>query len=142
MIVKGYWMRLCKLFIVFFCFSLSACTHVQPKQKVVASPPDDSSITRLAKSDIDEVVEFHQHTVIKHLKSLMIKLYKRNPSSRHDKEQRSVEESVSLVFSKPHNTRYPQFKNLTSTDLIHLALDPDYQGAIAFYRLLLACVVC
>ncbi|PCH62288.1 MAG: hypothetical protein COC04_05340, partial [Gammaproteobacteria bacterium] len=80
------------------------------------------------KSDIDEVIELHQRTVMKHLEQLMLKLYKRNPSARYDKAQRNIEDSVSLVFSRPHDFKYTQLNKLSSTDLIHLALDPDYQG--------------
>jgi len=94
----------------------------------VASDPDDSTFSRLAKSDVDEVVELHQRTVMKHLQQLMSKLYKRNPSSRHDKAQRNIQDSVNLIFSRPHNFKYKQWSERTSTDLIHLALDPGYQG--------------
>ncbi|OUR64991.1 hypothetical protein A9Q79_04845 [Methylophaga sp. 42_25_T18] len=107
---------------------MSACTNVQPQQKVVASDPDDSTFSRLAKSDIDEVIELHQRTVMKHLEQLMIKLYKRNPSARYDKAQRNIEDSVNLVFSRPHDFKYTQLNNRSSTDLIYLALDPEYQG--------------
>jgi hypothetical protein len=126
---KGYWMRRYKLVVVvFICSFLFSCTHTQTQQKVVASSPEESNASRLAKSDIDEVIELQQRTVMEHLKLLMIKLYKRNPSARHDKEQRSLEASVDLFFSKPAGTDYPQFNKVTSTDLIHLSLDPAYQG--------------
>jgi hypothetical protein len=127
--IKGYWMRRYKvLIVVFICSCLFSCTHNQAQQKVVASSPDETSASRLAKSNIDEVIELQQRTVMDHLKLLMIKLYKRNPSARHDKEQRSLEASVDLFFSKPAGSDYPQFNGLTSTDLVHLALDPTYQG--------------
>jgi hypothetical protein len=127
--VKGYWMRRYKvLIVVFVCSCLFSCTNLQTKQKVVAADPNDDNVSRLAKSNIDEVIELQQRTVMDHLKLLMTKLYKRNPSARHDKEQRSLEASVELFFSKPAGSDYPQFNDLTSTDLIHLALDPTYEG--------------
>lgn len=94
----------------------------------MATSPDDDNVSRLAKSNIDEVIELQQRTVMDHLKLLMVKLYKRNPSARHDKEQRDLDASVELFFSQPAGTDYPQFNDLTSTDLVHLALDPEYQG--------------
>lgn len=121
-------MRLYSVFIVLISFSLIACTNVQPQQKVVASDPADSTFTRLAKSDIDEVVELHQRTVMNHLKQLMLKLYKRNPSARYDKAERNIEDSVELVFSRPHYFKYNDWTDLSSTELIHLSLDPDYRG--------------
>lgn len=121
-------MRLYKVVVLLCCLSLFSCVNTKPEQKVVAADPDDAGIERLAKSDVDEVVELHQRIVIGHLKQLMIKLYKRNPSARHDKEQRSIKASVDAVFSKPHYQTYPQWKNLKPTDLIHLAIEPEYQG--------------
>ena len=121
-------MRLYKFAVLLFCLSLSSCINTKPEQKVVAADPDEAGISRLAKSNIDEVIELHQRIVITHLKRLMIKLYKRNPSARHDKDQRSIEASVEAVFTKPHDHAYPQWKDLKPTELIHLAIEPEYQG--------------
>ncbi|NQY26986.1 MAG: hypothetical protein HRT92_07395 [Piscirickettsiaceae bacterium] len=95
---------------------------------MVASNPDNSGLSRLAKSDIDEVIEYHQRAVIRDLKKLMIKLYKRNPGGRHDKEIRSIEASVDLVFSRAHDKAYPQWNRLIGTDIVRIALDASYQA--------------
>lgn len=86
-------------------------------------------IERLAKSDIDEVIELHQHAVLRDLKKLMIKLYKRNPGLRYDRELRDITASVNLTFSRPHNFNYAEFKHIQRpTEIVRLALEPDYQG--------------
>jgi len=122
-------MKLYKLIIVSCCLVLSACSGSQTKQKVVAADPDDAGISRLAKSDIDEVVEFHQRAVIRDLKMLMVKLYRRNPSGRHDKSQRTIEESVELFFSRPHSSGFPQWKTMKPNDIVRISLDEAYQAS-------------
>ncbi|NOQ93619.1 MAG: hypothetical protein GQ547_03165 [Methylophaga sp.] len=101
---------------------------MQTKQKVVAADPDEAGISRLAKSDINEVVELHQRAVMRDLEILMLKLYRRNPTGRHDQEQRTIEESVDLFFSRAHNEGYPQWKTMVPNDIVRIALDETYQG--------------
>lgn len=86
-------------------------------------------IERLAKSDIDEVIELHQQAVMRDLKKLMIKLYKRNPGQRYDREQRDIRASVELTFSRPSNFRYANYQHIDKpTDIVRLALDENYRG--------------
>ena len=110
---------------VLLCLTLSACTG----QKVVASDPDNAGISRLAKSDIHEVVELHQRAVMQNLKLLMLKLYKRNPAGRHDKDKRDIEASVDLVFSRHHDYYFSHWQHMDATDIIRVALDETYQDS-------------
>ncbi|MDH5358118.1 MAG: hypothetical protein OEW63_05775 [Gammaproteobacteria bacterium] len=119
-------MRRFNLILCLLCFSLlGGCAQ----QKVVASDPDGAGLSRLAKSDINEVVELHQRAVMHDLKELMLKLYRRNPDGRHDKAQRTIEASVNRVFSRAHDQDYPQWQALKPTDIIRVALDETYQGS-------------
>ena len=98
------------------------------QSKVAASDPEDDGVKYLAKSDIGEVIEYHQRAVIRDLKKLMFKLYKRNPKGRHDEGIRSIEASVDLVFSREHNKAFPQWGSLVGTDIVRIAMDASYQG--------------
>lgn len=122
-------MKLYKLLIASCCLLLAACSGVQTKQKVVADDPNNAGISRLAKSDINEVVEHHQRAVIRDLETLMLKLYRRNPNGRHDQEQRSIEESVELFFSRPHNHGYSQWEAMKPNDIVRISVDETYQGS-------------
>jgi len=122
-------MKLYKLIIASCCLFLAACSGGQTKQKVVADDPNNAGISRLAKSDINEVVEHHQRAVIRDLETLMLKLYRRNPNGRHDQEQRSIEESVELFFSRPHDIGYPQWESMKSNDIVRISVDETYQGS-------------
>jgi len=120
-------MRLSRFVVVsFLFFILSACFQTPYKDKMAAADLRDAGMSRLAKSDIDEVIELHQHAVMKDLKQLMIKLYQRNPSQRFDKKKRSIITSVDLVFKRPYYYGYKHWEGMEGTDIIRLALDPDY----------------
>ncbi len=112
-------------FIVLLCLTLSACAG----QKVVASDPDNAGLSRLAKSDINEVVELHQRAVMQDLKLMMLKLYKRNPAGRHDKNKRDIKASVDFFFSRPNDQYFSQWREMNATDIIRIALDETYQGS-------------
>lgn len=89
----------------------------------------NNGIERLAKSDIDEVIELHQQAVMRDLKKLMFKLYKRNPGLRYDRELRDIKASVELTFSRPFNFNYAEYKDIRRpTDIVRLALEDEYQG--------------
>lgn len=89
----------------------------------------DGGLGSLGKSDVDTIVEIHQRELMAELKTLMIKLYKRNPGQRYDLGQRSIEESVNLVFEQPLNFNYyPGWSEQKDNDIIRLAFDDNYQG--------------
>lgn len=96
---------------------------------MTAAGNSKNGIERLAKSDIDEVIELHQQVVMRDLKKLMVKLYKRNPGLRYDRELRDIKASVELTFSRPFNYNYAEFSQIRRpTDIVRLALDESYQG--------------
>jgi len=96
---------------------------------VTATGNSNNGIERLAKSDIDEVIELHQEVVLRDLKKLMVKLYKRNPGLRYDRELRDIKASVELTFSRSFNFNYAEFSHIKRpTDIVRLALDEQYQG--------------
>jgi len=119
-------MRLYKLVLGLMLIVLSACQPIPTKKTITAANLSNAGVSRIAKSDIDEVVEIHQQAVMQHLKELMIKLYHRNPSQRFDKDKRSLEESVDLVFKRPYDYGYSHWEELTGTEIVRLSLDADY----------------
>ena len=122
-------MNVFKFLVLVLCVSLFGCNQMSQQTKVAASDPDNAGLSYLAKSDINEVIEYHQRAVIRDLKKLMLKLYRRNPKGRHDKAIRSIEVSVDLVFSRAHDEGYPQWNTMPSTDIVRIALDETYQGS-------------
>jgi hypothetical protein len=113
-------MKWCKVWLISFLL-LAGCANTQESSS--------HGLSSLAKSDIGEVIETHQRAVMADLKDLMVKLYKRNPSTRYDREKRTVEESVDYTFGLPFDYPYKGFKHLDKpTDIVRLALSEDYKG--------------
>ena len=100
-----------------------------PNQNAVVANPESSGVSRWGKSDMDEVIEFHQRAAMENLKALMVKLYHRNPTGRHDAKIRTIEESVNLTFSHSHDDYYPHWQSIKATDIVRIALDESYQGS-------------
>jgi len=120
-------MRVCKSVLgSFFIFLLTACSQTTSKENMSAASLSNAGMSRIVKSDIDEVIELHQQAVMQDLKQLMIKLYHRNPNQRFDKAKRSLEDSVNLVFKRPYDYGYSHWEDLTGSEIIRLSLDPDY----------------
>lgn len=118
------------LLLVFCCsFFLTACNHNPSSKKIAAADLNEAGVSRLVKSDIDEVIEIHQQHVMRDLKKLMFKLYQRNPGGRYDKGKRSIEQSVDLIFSKPYYVGFPEWKSLEGSELIRIAFSESYQGS-------------
>ena len=111
------------------CLNLAACTAPLPNQNAVEAEPENYGVSRWGKSDMDEVIEFHQHAAMRSLKALMVKLYYRNPTGRHDAKIRTIEESVNWTFSQSNEAYYPQWQSLKATDIVRIALDESYQGS-------------
>lgn len=94
-----------------------ACKQLPPPQ-----------IAQFGKSTVDEVIELHQQRVMQDLKTLTLKLYRRNPNERHDRGKRSLEESVARLFNYPAHVGFAKWKNTKPTDILRDALSTDYQG--------------
>ena len=74
------------------------------------------SITELAKGDIDNVVETHQQEVIASLKTLTLKLYRRNPQEWRKSGFASAEQAVEVLYQ--------------SLSHWQLAAKPDWQTSL------------
>ncbi|RKZ97904.1 MAG: hypothetical protein DRQ46_03625 [Gammaproteobacteria bacterium] len=116
-------MRLFKPLLILLCFSVISCSN-----NIVEDDPDDPGVARLAKSHIGEILELSQLAIMDDLKILMLKLYRRNPAERHDKDERTIEASVDLFFSHSYDYGYAHWQVMSPTDVIRIALDETYQG--------------
>ena len=98
------------------CALLNACSS-QPIQRSDSSNTQRGfSIKELAKSDIDNVVETHQQEVIASLKTLTLKLYRRNPQEWRKSGFASAEQAVEVLYQPLSHW--------------HLAQKPDWQTSI------------
>lgn len=121
-------MKLFNCIFIVLGLNLSACSAMLPNQNALGANQESSGVSRWGKSDMDEVIEFHQRAALQNLQALMVKLYYRNPTGRHDAKIRTIEESVNLTFSHSNNY-YPQWRSIKATDIVRIALDESYQGS-------------
>jgi hypothetical protein len=65
---------------------------------------------------------------IQSLRSLMIKLYKRNPAELKKSTSEDAEKMVNWVFNGNHNWNFEAINNIQGNDAIYLTFNEDYKG--------------
>jgi len=91
---------------------------------------DRSSINQLAKTDFDRMADMEYTNNMKSLRSLMVKLYKRNPRELAKSTADSAEKMAAWVFEadKEHQWHFETINNKQDTAAIFLAFDNKYKG--------------
>jgi hypothetical protein len=77
---------------------LAACSGQTIQRKDGSSSVRSFSVKDLAKGDIDDVVEIHQKEVLGILKSLTLKLYRRNPNEWRKSGFSSADDAAADLF--------------------------------------------
>lgn len=77
---------------------LAACSGHPIQRKDGSSSVRSFSIKELAKGDIDTVVEIHQQEVIAILKTLTLKLYRRNPAEWRKSAHANADAATAALF--------------------------------------------
>jgi hypothetical protein len=90
--------------------------------------PDRQSSNQLGKTDFDRMADHEIRENIQSLRTLMIKLYKRNPSELKKSTSDDAEKMVNWVFNGNHNFNFEAINNLQGTDAIYLAFNEEYKG--------------
>lgn len=114
----------------FLVVFLSACASptLQPDGKKHSPVSSELKLSSFAKTDIDTVVEIHQQESFGHLRTLMEKLYRRNPREWKKGGQASLEGAMARAFDAGQNWRFPELKGKRGAECVYLAFDENYQG--------------
>jgi hypothetical protein len=115
-------------FLPFFGLLLSSLLSIQPAYGKEIVEPDRQSGTQLGKTDFDRMADHEIRENIQSLRSLMIKLYKRNPSELKKSTSEDAEKMVNWVFNGNHNWNFEAINNIQGNDAIYLAFNEDYKG--------------
>ncbi len=110
---------------------LSACTLNSPvDRKAIPERSDRSSGSQLAKTDFDRMADVEISENIQSLRTLMIKLYKRNPHELAKSTSDNAEKMATWVIDgeQQHHYQFKEIDNKQGTDAIFLAFQPDYAG--------------
>ena len=119
------------LLLAFLAIFLSSCASSRPfKPDSKKNPPvsHDLKIEALLKSDLDTVAEIHQQESFDHLRTLMEKLYRRNPREWKKSGQSSVESAVYRAFDSGQDWRFPELNGKRGVECFGLAFQESYQG--------------
>lgn len=90
------------------------------------------SPSRLAKTDIDLVSEQHERELFASLKTLAVKLYKRNPREVKKGGWAKADDAIDHLFGRQHNWRFAELEGKFGSDAIQLAFMRDYAGDRVF----------
>ena len=117
-----------KFYYVFFCLLFSIYLPIQSLDAKEIVEPDRQSSNQLGKTDFDRMADHEIRENIQSLRTLMIKLYKRNPSELKKSTSDDAEKMVNWVFNGNHNFNFEAINNLQGTDAIYLAFNEEYKG--------------
>ncbi|OYW23972.1 MAG: hypothetical protein B7Z49_03390, partial [Hydrogenophilales bacterium 12-63-5] len=91
---------------------LAACSSSAIQRKDGSSSVRSFSLRDLAKSDVDEVIEIHQQAALASLKTLTLKLYRRNPGEWRKSGYASADEATAALFKPLPHWHLSSHKNL------------------------------
>ena len=114
--------------LLFFILMLLSFLLIQTLNAKEIVEPDRQSGSQLGKSDFDRMADHEIRENIQSLKSLMIKLYKRNPVELRKSTSEDAEKMVNWVFNGNHNWNFEAINNAQGTDAIYLTFNEDYKG--------------
>jgi len=117
-----------KFYCVFFYLLLSIFCVTQNSGAREIVEPDRQSANQFGKTDFDRMADHEIRENIQSLQTLMIKLYKRNPSELKKSTSDDAEKMVNWVFNGNHNWNFDTINNAQSTDAIYLAFNEEYKG--------------
>ena len=96
-----------------------------------ASPPD-ITIEKFAKTSVDEISDIHLQQVTEILKTLTVKLYKKNPCELTKVPGETILTRFYTIFECPSNTLHKELNYTKGTDAILLGFEPVYPGDRVF----------
>lgn len=91
---------------------------------------EKSSANQFMKSDFDRMADVELAENTQSLRTLMLKLYKRNPQELAKSTTDSAEKMVAWVFDGElqHRWQFAEMQNKQGTEAIHLSFNQEYKG--------------
>jgi hypothetical protein len=130
------------LSLVIAALLLGGCAHQDIKRKDGSSSARAFSLATLAKSDVDVASELTQREVVKSLKLLTEKLYRRNPQEYRKAGLESTEAATARLFDELPNWPESHLARLNWEEQFKLAFLDGYGGdRVHAYMSALTCMV-
>lgn len=115
-------------FLLFLGLLLSSWLSIQTTYAKEIVEPDRQSGTQLGKTDFDRMADHEIRENIQSLRSLMIKLYKRNPVELKKSTSEDPEKMVNWVFNGNHDWNFEAINNVQGNEAIYLTFNEDFKG--------------
>ncbi|MDP1645451.1 MAG: hypothetical protein Q8K35_06910 [Thiobacillus sp.] len=107
---------------------LAACAGQPIQRRDGSNSVRSFSVKELAKGDVDSVVEIHQQEVIGILKTLTLKLYRRNPNEWRKSGFASADEATAALFKPLEHWHLEQQKTLPWETVLLEPWHADFTG--------------
>lgn len=107
---------------------LAACGGKAIERRDGSSSARSFSVKNLAKSDVDTVIEIHQQELLASLRTLTLKLYKRNPAEWRKSGHASAEGAVAALFDAVTTWQQTSQPRLDWETSLRDAWRDDYAG--------------
>lgn len=107
---------------------LSACSAQPIQRKDGTSSVRSFSVKDLAKSDVDNVIEIHQQEILGILKTLTLKLYRRNPNEWRRGGHASAEAAATALFEPVARWQTATQRNLAWETALRDPWRADFAG--------------
>jgi hypothetical protein len=111
---------------------LSGCAGQQIQRKDGSTSEQSYSVANLAKSDVDVIAELNQREVLKGLKLLTEKLYKRNPQEYRKAGLDSIEAAMGRIFDHLDKGKESPIALMNWQDNFAVAFQESYAGDRVF----------
>ncbi len=110
--------------------TLKSLTGNTDHKSVIPKEPDQSSIHQLAKTESNRLADIEIRRNITSLRTIMLKLYKRNPAELKKTRFQQPEAMVSYIFdqAKHHGYHFKSLNQLQGKEAIFLAFEPNFEG--------------
>ena len=115
-------------FLLFLGLLLLSWLPIQTTYAKEIVEPDRQSGTQLGKTDFDRMADHEIRENIQSLRSLMIKLYKRNPVELKKSTSEDAEKMVNWVFNGNHDWNFEAINNVQGNEAIYLTFNEDFKG--------------
>lgn len=107
---------------------LTACADPAIRHKDGSSSKHGFDISRVVKGDIDDVAETHQQAMIRSLRTLALKFYKRNPREFRKSGFTAAEPAVEDLFAPLEDWQHAALRDSEWAGRLAEAWQPDYGG--------------
>lgn len=111
---------------------LAGCAGQQIQRKDGTTTEAPFSVSNLAKSDVDMISELTQREVLKNLKVLAEKLYKRNPQEYRKAGLETIEAATGRIFDNLDKGRESPIAMMNWQDNFAVAFQEAYSGDRVF----------